>query len=223
MKKMICIKNENYENQLTIGKPYKILKDDPHDPYYLIRDDENNIWLYRKNSFKSISEIRNDKINKLIKYENKWYRPLIRFIDNTLDKGINIGKDDIYTNDNILHNELIEILECYLIKYSKYYHIYLRSKNKSAKTIKYLKCTCKPLNADGNYILLQNGEDLFTLNNTKKILTNKKGRGLWCDIMFDVTNTKKIEIISIEIEYMDKTKVLIDEYGINDIIIDELN
>lgn len=39
----------------------------------------------------------------------------------------------------------------------------------------------------------------------------------------DNTNTKKIEIISIEIEYMDKTKVLIDKYGINDIIIDELN
>ena len=146
----------------------------------------------------------------------------------------NIHKNVVYANDNILHNELVEILECRLIK-NEYcdrgnyyniladYEVILSYKNKSPKTIKYLRCTCKALNAVDDYISL-NAVDYkslkynysFTIKDTGPITTNKIGGGRWNGIQFNVVLTRKIEIISIEIEYMDKTKILIDESGIND-------
>ena len=144
----------------------------------------------------------------------------------------NIHKNVVYANDNILHNELVEILECKLVK-NKYcdtiydtiadYDIKLYFKNKSPKTIKYLTCICKPLNAVDDYIPLKYGDDSISIKHTGPTATNKIDGGFRLNCNFDLNLTRKIEIISIEIEYMDKTKVLIDEVGINDVVIDELN
>lgn len=145
----------------------------------------------------------------------------------------NIHKNVVRANDNILHNELVEILKFRLIK-NEYcdrgyphntladYEVILSYKNKSPKTIKYLRCTCKALNAVDDYISLEY-KSSFTIKDTGPITTNKIGGGRWNRIYFNVVLTRKIEIISIEIEYMDKTKILIDKSGINDVMIDELN
>ena len=134
-------------------------------------------------------------------------------------------KNIVYANDNILHNDLVEISKCDLIERYNSYHtsVILKYKNKSTKIIKYLTCICKPLNAVGDYILLRTGEDSVTLKDTGPIAQNEEGNGFWDDLKFNTIVTKKIEIISIEIEYMDKTKILIDESGINDVMINELN
>jgi hypothetical protein len=77
--KVKCICNKNYEEELTINRLYDIIncmKDD-NDEYeksyyekirksYLIKDDNNHIFYYPKSCFKLLSEIRNEKIDKLL-------------------------------------------------------------------------------------------------------------------------------------------------------------
>ena len=61
--KVKCIKNKNCD-YLTIGKYYDVLENSEYD-YYLI----NNIGrhdFYFKEYFKTQSEIRNEKIDKLL-------------------------------------------------------------------------------------------------------------------------------------------------------------
>ena len=50
---------------LTIDKIYDVIKYD----YYII-DDSGNKWRYPKELFKTLSEMRNDKINKLLEDES---------------------------------------------------------------------------------------------------------------------------------------------------------
>jgi hypothetical protein len=65
--KIICIKNIGYERHLTIGKTYEVINISINDDYFIIDDDNDGCWLYRKSYFKPLSEIRNEKINKLLK------------------------------------------------------------------------------------------------------------------------------------------------------------
>jgi hypothetical protein len=67
--KVKCIDNTNpygvkYIN-ITIGKIYNVFKKDPH--YYWIMNDGNCDEIsYPKKCFKLLSEIRNEKIDKLL-------------------------------------------------------------------------------------------------------------------------------------------------------------
>jgi hypothetical protein len=63
--KVKCIDNKGFHN-LTICKIYNIIYDDKDDFRYFIKDDINEKWGYPKRLFKPLSEIRNDKINKLL-------------------------------------------------------------------------------------------------------------------------------------------------------------
>ena len=64
--KVVCVDNERgCEKHLTIGKSYDLLYKDKY--YYTIIDDHGNIGGYYKEYFKSLSEIRNKKIDKLLK------------------------------------------------------------------------------------------------------------------------------------------------------------
>ena len=62
--KIKCINNiSNYKN-ITIGKTYKVT--DIIDNWYYIINDINIEDCYEKELFKALSEIRNEKINKLL-------------------------------------------------------------------------------------------------------------------------------------------------------------
>ena len=67
--KVICINNEFSENLLTIGKTYYTNKDSYG--YYYIIDDNNDIQYYSQYysnfCFKTLSELRDDKINRLLR------------------------------------------------------------------------------------------------------------------------------------------------------------
>lgn len=63
-----CIRNENSENSLTIGKNYDVICVD-EDGYYIILNDNNIHYCYFSSLFKPLSDIikkRNDKIDKLL-------------------------------------------------------------------------------------------------------------------------------------------------------------
>lgn len=62
MKKIICIRHSNWED-LTIGKTYDVVREG--NDWYDIKDDVGFIWGYPKIRFKTLSEIRNEKIDKL--------------------------------------------------------------------------------------------------------------------------------------------------------------
>jgi hypothetical protein len=64
--KVKCIDNRDWESFLTINKTYNVVIDYDDDDYKII-DDEYEEWWYPKYLFKTIPEIRNDKINKLLK------------------------------------------------------------------------------------------------------------------------------------------------------------
>jgi hypothetical protein len=68
---IVCINNENNEKKLTIGKSYLVIDDDV---YYYITNDLNYKWFYCKELFKTLFEIRNEKIDKLLNDESKMYR-----------------------------------------------------------------------------------------------------------------------------------------------------
>jgi hypothetical protein len=69
MKKVVCINNKGFEKWLTIGKHYEILEEWEYD-YYIINDINWHGW-YFKEWFKTLSEIRNEKIDKLLKCYEK--------------------------------------------------------------------------------------------------------------------------------------------------------
>jgi hypothetical protein len=63
--KVVCVDNKYYES-LIIGKTYNSAEMDS--VTYFITDDCNSGWFacYEKELFKTLSEIRNEKINKLL-------------------------------------------------------------------------------------------------------------------------------------------------------------
>jgi hypothetical protein len=63
--KVKCIKNNNWIFHLTVSEIYNIV--DINDSYYKIIDDIGNERWYPKKWFKTLSEIRNEKIYKLLK------------------------------------------------------------------------------------------------------------------------------------------------------------
>ena len=62
--KIKCIDNDRRIN-LTIGKTYEIISINTYDNYLIIDDADHEDW-YRKKLFKSLSEIRAEKIDKLL-------------------------------------------------------------------------------------------------------------------------------------------------------------
>jgi hypothetical protein len=65
--KVKCINDGGWEHHLTIGKIYEVIEIVNNGYYYVIIDDEGYKWRYLKEHFKPLSEIRNEKINKLLK------------------------------------------------------------------------------------------------------------------------------------------------------------
>ena len=65
--KIKCINDRRY---LTIGKIYDVIKEDRDDGDYLIIDNDGGEWWYEKKLFKTLAEIRNDKIDKLLEDES---------------------------------------------------------------------------------------------------------------------------------------------------------
>ena len=60
--KVVCIEYESSRNSnLIIGKIYNVVS--IYGDYYFI---ENHVFFYHKNMFKLLSDIRNDKIDKLL-------------------------------------------------------------------------------------------------------------------------------------------------------------
>jgi hypothetical protein len=77
--KVVCINNTNYTNHLTIDKTYEviniidnnislylIINDTAYEYLYLIINDNGYEYLYPEYLFKSLSEYRIEKINKLL-------------------------------------------------------------------------------------------------------------------------------------------------------------
>lgn len=62
--KVKCISIEGWEIYLTVGKIYDVI--DYDGLYYHLKADDSYMHFYPKECFKSISEIRNDEINKLL-------------------------------------------------------------------------------------------------------------------------------------------------------------
>ena len=62
--KVVCINNSDGWHYLTKGKIYDIIKEDNYN-YNIINNKGYNSW-YPKSCFKLLSEIRNEKINKLL-------------------------------------------------------------------------------------------------------------------------------------------------------------
>ena len=58
------INSDFYKSVLTFDKIYYVIQEDYY--AYLIKNDANIGWWYNKDYFKTLSEIRNDKINKLL-------------------------------------------------------------------------------------------------------------------------------------------------------------
>ena len=65
--KMVCINNKNIEKELTIGRLYYDVYVEDNIYYHDIENDKNEYLTYQKNRFKALSEIRNDKIDKLLR------------------------------------------------------------------------------------------------------------------------------------------------------------
>jgi hypothetical protein len=67
--KVKCIDNDKgVEHFLTIGKTYDAIKvNEVGDDFYCIIDDNNDKLWYDKTYFKSLSEYRNERIDKLLR------------------------------------------------------------------------------------------------------------------------------------------------------------
>jgi S-adenosylmethionine hydrolase len=63
--KVVCIDNKDLEKYLTISKIYETIVENKHG-YIIINDNGCLDWWYPKECFKTIIEIRNKKINKLL-------------------------------------------------------------------------------------------------------------------------------------------------------------
>jgi hypothetical protein len=70
--KVECIKNKRWL-YLTLGKIYKVINISINDDYLIIDDNGYKFWFSKK-WFKPLYEIRNKKINKLLKDESKMYK-----------------------------------------------------------------------------------------------------------------------------------------------------
>lgn len=69
--KVICINDKYLKNSITIGKQYEVVDKVSFDSianrcFYIIDDYDRSCWVCKSN-FKTISEMRNEKINKLLK------------------------------------------------------------------------------------------------------------------------------------------------------------
>jgi hypothetical protein len=63
--KIICTDNKNYENDLIIGKIYNAIYVSKYN-FYMIKDEANWQNTFDKKLFKTLSEYRIEKINKLL-------------------------------------------------------------------------------------------------------------------------------------------------------------
>ena len=66
--KVKCIENDGWNNFLTIGKFYEVTEED--DAGYIIIDDYGGECWFPKECFKTLSELRNETINKLLEDES---------------------------------------------------------------------------------------------------------------------------------------------------------
>jgi hypothetical protein len=64
--KVKCIYNDNGWFYLTIGKVYEVINIDDAGDYLIMDDDNDKLW-YLKKWFKPLSEIRIEKIDKLLR------------------------------------------------------------------------------------------------------------------------------------------------------------
>jgi hypothetical protein len=62
--KVVCIYNENFESYLTIDKSYDVIEERSLN-YKIIDNDGDEFWYFAE-WFKPLSEMRNEKINKLL-------------------------------------------------------------------------------------------------------------------------------------------------------------
>ena len=65
---VVCINNDNIEDILTISKTYNTITEDIF--CYWIRNDSGYKHWYSISRFKILSEIRNEKIDKLLENES---------------------------------------------------------------------------------------------------------------------------------------------------------
>ena len=63
-----CIDTMGYK-YLTMGKTYEVVSIDADGDYYIINDECDDLW-YPKYLFKTLSEMRNETINKLLENES---------------------------------------------------------------------------------------------------------------------------------------------------------
>jgi hypothetical protein len=63
--RVVCIDNKGLEKYLTISKNYDVIKVHNNGDYHIMRNDGEMYWFYPK-YFKLLSEIRTEKINKLL-------------------------------------------------------------------------------------------------------------------------------------------------------------
>jgi hypothetical protein len=66
MMKVRCVYNNGWKYYLTIGKIYYVIEINRDNGNYYIIDDENDILMCPKYYFKSLSEYRIERINKLL-------------------------------------------------------------------------------------------------------------------------------------------------------------
>ena len=64
--KVECINNYNNHYDLTIGKTYEVFDEDNKKTRYWIIDDTGYGYWFPKECFKTLSELRNETINKLL-------------------------------------------------------------------------------------------------------------------------------------------------------------
>ena len=63
--KIKCINNDGWEKYLTNEETYEVIKIDDEGDYQII-DDIGIKCIFNKNRFKTLSELRNEKIDKLL-------------------------------------------------------------------------------------------------------------------------------------------------------------
>jgi len=65
---LVCIDNEGSENNLTINKKYIVIEELSFNSKecVIVIDDNNSHFVCHSDRFNSISEIRDEKINKII-------------------------------------------------------------------------------------------------------------------------------------------------------------
>lgn len=78
MKKVVCANNTDYENFLTLGKTYEVIKEyitrgktyevtKKYLTSYIIMNDKGYKHFYPTEWFKSLHEYRNEKIERLLR------------------------------------------------------------------------------------------------------------------------------------------------------------